>query len=243
VNAWNASPVVGETQRRNPHYVADQRAFFDELVTKEWDTYDDPRWDAVRRYEVARLFEVVQPRRVLDVGCGCGFHDKVMAGYPFVEQVVGIDYSPASVGAAEREYPHLKVRRQVADIRSFEAEPFDLVVSFQVVEHVDDPQGFLDACRVLSSGAVAVFTPNRKRLENRLRRLVGKPPALSDPQHFAEYTTDEIAELAGMEVLAAFAYGMSLHLPKLGSVIPHGMGIRLGRRLPALASHCAVVLR
>src|SRR5687767_441287 len=93
---------------RYTHYHEDQRQFFDELITEEWGTYISADWDTVRRHEVARLFAIVQPRRVLDIGCGCGFHDKVMAEYPFVERVDAFDYSAQSIVKAEEVYPHPK---------------------------------------------------------------------------------------------------------------------------------------
>src|SRR5215211_943037 len=93
-------------------YREDQRAFFDQLVSESWDAYQDPLWDRTRRLEIDALFGVVAPRRILDVGCGCGFHDLLMAERPGVEHVDGIDYSPRSVEVAEREYPHPRVRRR-----------------------------------------------------------------------------------------------------------------------------------
>ena len=125
---------------RYPNFVRDQRQFFDELVTEDWHSYISSEWDYVRRYEIGRLFRRIQPTTILDVGCGCGFHDRVMAEYPFVREVIAIDYSLKSIEAAEREYPHPRVTRWVSDFAEFPRDrAFDLVVSFQVIEHLDDP--------------------------------------------------------------------------------------------------------
>ena len=104
------------TQEKYPTFLEDQRQFFDELITEEWDTYQSADWDRRRRLEVDSLFRLVTPRRVLDVGCGCGFHDVLMAERPGVEGVTGIDYSARSIEMAGHFYAHPKVSRGVEDI-------------------------------------------------------------------------------------------------------------------------------
>jgi len=79
---------------RYPHFVKDQRQFFDELVTEDSHTYVSPDWDYVCRYQIDRLFRRVRPTRILDVGCGCGFPHREMPDYPFVGEV-GLSGSPA----------------------------------------------------------------------------------------------------------------------------------------------------
>ena len=37
------------TQEKYPEFLDDQRQFFDELITREWDTYQSPDWDRRRR--------------------------------------------------------------------------------------------------------------------------------------------------------------------------------------------------
>jgi SAM-dependent methyltransferase len=227
------------TQERFPQFLPDQREFFDRLVTDDWETYDNPAWDGQRRREVAAILSRVPARRVLDVGCGCGFHDVEIAEWPGVEEVVGIDYSPRSVEVAEREYPHPRVRRAVADI--FELQPeddsFDLVASFQVIEHLTDPFRFLESClrHLRPGGALAIVTPNRLRLDNRLRSAFGKELRLVDPQHFQEYTPRELRDLAAplpLEPAATVGLTAALTVPR---VHVQAVPPRLGRALAALA--------
>src|SRR5262249_25274750 len=150
-------------------------------------------WELARQFEVGQLFGHVAPRRVLDVGCGCGYHDVLMAERPGVEEVTGVDYSERSVEVANREYPHPRVRRRVDNVFEMSPGSYDLAVSFQVIEHLTDPVAFLRACarQVREGGWVAAATPNRRRLMNRLLALAGRTPVLADPQHFREYTGDE----------------------------------------------------
>ena len=232
---------------RYPNFLPDQRQFFDELITEDWDAYQSADWDAVRRFEVARLFQLVRPRRVLDVGCGCGFHDVAMASYPFVDLVHGIDYSPNSIARANDVYPHVKVSRTVADFASWiPPERYGLVASFHVIEHLEKPDELMAFCRdaCADDGHVAVFTPNRARLRNVLRRLRGQAALLCDPQHFREYSRHEIERLGsrhGLVSVGAFGYGMT----GVGWLDRATVGRRLatGHRLSRLADALCVVMR
>jgi len=237
------------TDAKHPEFLEDQREFFDALMTDQWDTYQDVNWDRSRKFEVDRLFEDVTPERILDVGCGCGYHDTLMANKPGVKQVVGIDYSEKSIETANNIYPHPAVERQVADIFSLVNETFDLVVSFQVIEHLTDAQGFLESNKGLTrpGGWVAVVTPNRRRAFNRILQLLGRPVQLSDPQHFREFTIDDLREMGarvGLEYQSSFGYGMAIPIPRLRqNLIYAPLALRLGFWMPSLADCVCVVFR
>lgn len=202
--------------QRYSQFQNDQRQFFDELITEDWDTYKSEEWDYTRTFEVKQLFKRVKPARILDIGCGVGFHDAVMADYPFVEHVDAFDYSEQSILRANLEYPHNKINRFVADYSSFKVEqPYDLVVSFQVFEHLTEPEKYLAfsvrACR--PGGTVAICTPNRLRLDNRILTFKGQPPGLIDVMHFREYTAQEIFEMGRQfNLKPAGWFGYSLHV-------------------------------
>ncbi len=229
---------------RYREFMADQRRFFDELITEDWETYASPAWDASRRHELDRIFARVRPRLILDMGCGCGFHDSEMAKRDFVERVDAFDYSEKSVEKAEEAYPHPKVRRFVADLATFAPqERYDLVASFQVYEHLEDVGTYFEACRraCAPGGMIAIVTPNRTRLSNRIRNRKGLPDELLDPQHFREYTIAEIhadAARHGFEPAGGFGYWLHgwswldrvplQHRLRLGGLFPnvaHGIGV------------------
>lgn len=243
--------VIGRVVRmpslfeRFPQYIPDQREFHDAQINENWAAYDSPEWDATRRYEVAQLFRLIQPRTVLDIGCGCGFHDAEMAKYPFVESVVGIDASQASIAKANEVYPHQKVQRSVASFRDLPKSEYDLVVSFQTFEHFDDPDFHLEKLLDLvgPSGQAAIITPNRERYDNWLRTRRGEQPALMSVMHFREYTTADLGAMAtqhGWEPMASFGYGFEG--PRV-SRLPHGLRLRIGRAIPSIAHGFGLVLR
>jgi SAM-dependent methyltransferase len=230
-------------QDRYREYQPDQREFFDALITEDWDSYRSPKWDAMRRYEVERLFHYIRPRTVLDVGCGCGFHDAEMAERAGVMRVDGIDYSSRSIEQAEKHYPHPKVRRWVQDIATYRPEaPYDLVVGFQVIEHIPDATEFLRACARCATpeGYVAAFSVHLMRPYNRRRMHAGKAPELEDPMHCCEFTAETLRQTAldaGLAPLHIFHY--MAENPKW----PIPIRLRLGAWFPSLSIRIGGVFR
>ena len=245
-----------KTHEKHQHkgFIEDQRQFFDDLITQDWDSYINPLWDLTRQLEVQGILErIPAPARVLDVGCGSGYHDIILAEHMGVQEVVGIDYSTRSIEQANRHYPHPKVKRQVGDI--FETAQlmqvlgqFDLVASFQVFEHVTQARDFLGACTKLTrqNGYVAIVTPNGKRLENRLVRLWGGSPRTIDPLHFKEYGVDEISSLAeslDLKLVGYFGHTLHFSLPILYRLnFLWGNRPRIGTLFPRYASVIGVIL-
>lgn len=218
--------------------------FFDELITEDWDTYVSEAWDYARTLEVRRLFRAIRPRTILDVGCGCGFHDRLMAQYAFVRKVDAIDYSARSIEIAEKTYPHSKVRRTAASFEEFNTvQRYDLVVGFSIFEHLLNSKEYLLFCaqHCAASGYVAISTANRLRLMNRVRLLRRKPPGLMDVMHYREYTVKEIEEMGGefgFEPFDRFGYGFS-SVKRLGGK----RNILIGYYLPCLADRIVIILR
>ena len=102
-------------------------------------------------------------KRVLDAGCGAGYGSAELART--AERVVGVDRAPEAIEFARAHYADAKLSFEEA---SCEALPhadgsFELVVAFEVIEHLEDWQGFLrEARRVLvPNGQLVVSTPNK----------------------------------------------------------------------------------
>ena len=97
--------------------------------------------------------------RVVDLGCGPGWLANILATFG---PTVGVDLSPQSIFEARQRYP--MVQYEAADIFSwsYQGPPFDIVVSQEVLEHVEDQPRYLDiAFGLLRKGGYLVLTtPN-----------------------------------------------------------------------------------
>jgi 2-polyprenyl-3-methyl-5-hydroxy-6-metoxy-1,4-benzoquinol methylase len=101
-------------------------------------------------------------RRVLDAGCGVGYGSQILhdAG---AEDVVAVDISPEVVEAARtRVSPEITVEQGDLHRLRLPDGRFDLVVAFEVIEHVPDPEAVIrELARVLAWGGILVVsTPN-----------------------------------------------------------------------------------
>jgi len=143
--------------------------------------YDYSRHVAAYRY-VATL---AGGRSVLDAGCGEGFGTQTLADV--AERVLGVDYSPVAVGECRRLWKKPNLRFERLDLTTPDgfAETFDLVVNFQVIEHIDDPLPFLHGLRerLAPGGRLVLTTPNRLRTIS------------ENPYHVREYTPAELHAL------------------------------------------------
>ena len=121
----------------------------------------DAKQRAMRR---AFLQEVPFPSqaRVLDVGCGTGVLARVLARWPNVTSVVGVDPAPALLTKARGAAADISnVTYKEGDARSlpFEDAMFDVVACDSMLSHVPGPERAIgEAFRVLRCGGyVAVF--------------------------------------------------------------------------------------
>lgn len=112
----------------------------------------------------AFLREVVFPvrARVLDVGCGTGVFTRVLAEWPNVASVIGIDSAPTLLAKAREAavgLPNVSFREGDSRALPFDADLFDVITFDSVFSHLPGPQQALDeAFRVLrADGSLAIF--------------------------------------------------------------------------------------
>lgn len=98
------------------------------------------------------------PKKILDVGCASGwFLSRVFEKFPSTE-CCGIDVYEKGVTYGRNKYPHLSL--QVADAHNipYKSNTFDVVISTEVLEHVDDPRlVLLEIKRVLKDDGIAII--------------------------------------------------------------------------------------
>jgi SAM-dependent methyltransferase len=102
-------------------------------------------------------------KRVLDAGCGAGYGSVELART--ADRVIGIDFAAEAVEFARANYtePNLAFEQGSCSALPHGAGAFDLVVAFEVIEHLADWREFLqEVRRVLApDGQFIVSTPNR----------------------------------------------------------------------------------
>ena len=95
--------------------------------------------------------------RVLDAGCGTGGMMAQLASYATERKVVGIDFSETALRfCAQRQHQNL-ARASVAEL-PFPDSTFDLITSFDVLQHVPDGKdatAMEEFYRVLRPGGIA----------------------------------------------------------------------------------------
>ena len=108
----------------------------------------------------------VKGKRVLDFGCGSGYGAARIASN--CESVTGVDISEEAIAYAKKKYSAPNVTfRHIKKVENeklpFSDEEFDVVPSFQVIEHVQDTHAYLlEVLRVLmQDGTLTVATPDR----------------------------------------------------------------------------------
>jgi len=113
----------------------------------------------IDRYRFAQKF--IRPNdSVLDIACGSGYGTMMLlrAG----GEVVGCDYDETLIGELRDRWKCDKFRYANALSLPFRDEYFDVVVSFETIEHLTDSQSFISEIRrVLKPGGIFICsTPN-----------------------------------------------------------------------------------
>lgn len=164
---------------------------------------DQPRemaYEHWHRYAFAR--ELAGGRRVLDIACGEGYGAALLAGE--AASVLGIDACAAAVAHARHRYaaPKLEFRQgDATKLDELATACFDLVVSFETLEHLADHDALLAGlARVLKpEGLLLVSTPDRRNYSDQRD--------YRNPHHVRELYRHEFEALLGRHFPVWRLYG------------------------------------
>ena len=100
-----------------------------------------------RRHEVVyqRLADRCTGRNVLEAGCGEGYGADLIAGE--ARRVIGLDYDESAVAHVRARYPRVEMRHGNLAALPLPDGDVDVVVNFQVIEHLWDQGQFVAECR------------------------------------------------------------------------------------------------
>ena len=130
--------------------------------TLSWKQYGA---EHIQRYEFFK--DYYTNKSVLDAACGTGYGSHYMAQNG-AARVLGIDISDEAVDFAKKNYvlPQLTyLKEDCLNVQGLHKK-FDLVISFETVEHLSDPELFFkNIAFVLTPGGTFICsTPNKDRL-------------------------------------------------------------------------------
>lgn len=107
------------------------------------------------RYEFALAY--CEGADVLDAACGVGYGSAILARS--ARRVLGVDASADAIDYARRRYGRSNVEFAAMDVQALDLPDasFDVVCSFETLEHVDDVDAALaEAARVLRDGGTFI---------------------------------------------------------------------------------------
>lgn len=158
-------------------------------------------------------------KRALDVGCGAGLVCEPLARMG--GHVTGLDAAAENIAIAKAHAgpQGLDIDYRNVAIEDLDETGFDLVTSLEVIEHVDDPEGFIAglAGAMADDGLMIISTPNRTAMSKLmlvdLAEMTGRIPK-GTHHHDQFFTPRELEALlgeAGLKVIdtTGIAYSLS----------------------------------
>jgi SAM-dependent methyltransferase len=125
---------------------------------------------------------------VLEAGCGEGYGADLIAGR--ARRVIGLDYDESAVAHVRARYPRVEMLHGNLAELPLPDGAVDVVVNFQVIEHLWDQGQFVTECRrvLRPGGALLMSTPNR------ITFSPGRDTPIN-PFHTRELNAAELTEL------------------------------------------------
>jgi 2-polyprenyl-3-methyl-5-hydroxy-6-metoxy-1,4-benzoquinol methylase len=152
--------------------------------------------------------------RILDVGCGTGAFlvEAKKRGW----QVYGTEYTDKAIEKCTKE--GIIMHKGKLDLVWFEKEMFDVITSFEVIEHINNPlEETQNLNKVLRKGGLFyVTTPNFNAIERFI--LKDKYNVIQYPEHLSYYTKKTLHYLLtnnGFKKLRIITTGVSLTTIKI----------------------------
>ncbi|MBW4332036.1 bifunctional 2-polyprenyl-6-hydroxyphenol methylase/3-demethylubiquinol 3-O-methyltransferase UbiG [Stakelama sp. CBK3Z-3] len=143
---WDPKGTSAMLHRLNPPRLA----YLRDAIDAHWGDGDDD-------------FSPLAGRSALDMGCGAGLLAEPLARLG--ARVTGVDAAPENIGAAaaHARAGGLDIEYLAGGTEAVVGRRFDLVTSMEVIEHVADPQTFVDglAGALADGGLMVLSTPNR----------------------------------------------------------------------------------
>jgi len=160
-------------------------------TTEERINFNEKSMDLSQQEHLVRYLlaiNYIKDKTVLDIACGIGYGTYYLS--PYCKNITGVDNSDEAIKIAKKRYKRSNLFFLKADATSttLESSSFDVIVSYETIEHINDQKAFLsEIMRLLKpDGLLLLSCPNI---------AWSKKYNIKNIFHFREYTFSEIKNL------------------------------------------------
>lgn len=211
----NLLPVINKKQSMSDYFT--MIGHYNKCIAKteciERIYLDDPNipdWvkkEHIDRYEFA-LHYMQNGQIVLDAACGSGYGSRILSQK--AKKVVGVDISSDAINYAQKYNFKNNIEYQIVDLNQplkFQNEHFDVIISFETLEHLQNREGFLNELkRILKPGGILIISAPDWNITN-------KTTVIQNPYHIKEPTKEEFVELILRFFKIERLFGQTEYLP------------------------------
>lgn len=136
----------------------------------------------IQNYQIAARY--VQGKQVLDIACGSGYGSQILSSAG-ADLVVGVDICSDTIQYAQERYSDSRIEFICSDADQFKwSNLFDVIVSFETIEHLQKPKEFLQKIHSLlvPDGTFLISLP------------LGETRHI-DPYHLHAFTQNQIVDM------------------------------------------------
>ena len=205
-------------QCKNCDFIFSVRIPTNEELEKHYDGYG--RNDYLSPITVKRYHEILdsfepyrKTNKIIDVGCGIGYFlvEAKKRGW----EVYGSEFTETAIKINEEK--GIKMEKGELNMSNYEIASFDIITSFEVLEHINNPQEEINKFfQLLRKGGLLYFTtPNFNSIERYYLRE--NYTNICYPEHLSYYTKRTMNKLLteiGFVKKRIFTYGISVTIIK-----------------------------
>lgn len=145
------------------------------------------RFSDMFKEKYIRAFDIVDKRKILEIGCGPGALSQSLKSWYPNSEIVGTDRDSNFIEFAKSKAPNIEFAEEDATALSFANDSFDVTISNTVAEHIEPSAFFGEQYRVLKSGGVCLVLSARRGVNI-------SAPCISEQSEFEKEIWERVSE-------------------------------------------------